>query len=63
MTDDQWAIIGIGAAWAGAAGLLGLLFAWVVRHRSFRWQVGRPGPGGADPDDRPLVGRHRASHR
>ena len=40
MTDDQWAIIGIGAAWAGAAGLLGLLFAWVVRHRSFRWQVG-----------------------
>ena len=40
MTHDQWAIIGIGAAWAGAAGLLGLAFAWVVRHRSFRWQVG-----------------------
>ena len=40
MTHDQWAIIGIGAAWAGAAGLLGLGFAWVVRHRSFRWQVG-----------------------
>ena len=38
MTDDQWAIIGIGAAWAGAAGLLGLALAWVVRHRSFRWQ-------------------------
>ena len=26
-------------------------------------QTGRPGPGGADPDDRPLVVRHRASHR
>ena len=57
MTDDQWAIIGIGAAWAGAAGLLGLLFAWVVRRRSFRWQVGvgRPHRGAGR-------GRRRGRH-
>ena len=39
MTDDQLAIIGIGAAWAGGAGLLGLALAYVVRRRSFRWQI------------------------
>ena len=39
MTDDQLAIIGIGAAWAGGAGLLGLALAYAVRRRSFRWQI------------------------
>jgi signal transduction histidine kinase len=40
MTSDQWAVIGIGAAWAGGAGVIGLTVAYAVRHRSFRWQVG-----------------------
>jgi signal transduction histidine kinase len=40
VTHDEWAIIGIGAAWAGAAGLVGLAVAYALRHRSFRWQVG-----------------------
>ena len=40
MTHDEWAIIGIGTAWAGAVGLVGLAVAYAVRHRSFRWQVG-----------------------
>ena len=40
MTHDQLAIIGIGAAWAGAVGLLGLALAYAVRRRSFRWQIG-----------------------
>ena len=40
MTGDQWAIIGIGGAWAGAAGLAGLAVAYAVRRRSFRWQIG-----------------------
>jgi signal transduction histidine kinase len=39
MTHDQLAIIGIGAAWAGAVGVLGLGVAYAVRRRSFRWQV------------------------
>ena len=39
MTHDQLAILGIGAAWAGAAGLCGLALAYVVRRRSFRWQI------------------------
>ncbi|MEO6510561.1 MAG: HAMP domain-containing sensor histidine kinase [Nocardioides sp.] len=39
MTHDQLAIVGIGAAWAGAVGLLGLLLAYAVRRRSFRWQI------------------------
>jgi signal transduction histidine kinase len=39
MTHDQWAIIGIGAAWAGGAGLLGLVLAFAVRRRTFRWQI------------------------
>ena len=40
MTHDEWAIIGIGTAWAGSVGLVGLAVAYAVRHRSFRWQVG-----------------------
>jgi signal transduction histidine kinase len=40
VTHDEWAIIGIGTAWAGAVGLVGLAVAYAVRHRTFRWQVG-----------------------
>jgi signal transduction histidine kinase len=40
MTSDQWAIIGIGGAWAAAAGAAGLAVAYAVRHRTFRWQIG-----------------------
>ncbi len=40
MTSDEWAIIGIGGSWALGAGVVGLLVAYAVRRRSFRWQVG-----------------------
>jgi signal transduction histidine kinase len=40
VTHDQLAIIGIGAAWAGSVGVLGLAVAYAARHRSFRWQIG-----------------------
>jgi signal transduction histidine kinase len=40
VTGDQWAIIGIGGAWAGTAGLAGLAVAYAVRRQSFRWQIG-----------------------
>ncbi len=39
MTDDQWAIIGTGGAWAAGAGAVGLMVAYAVRRRSFRWQI------------------------
>jgi signal transduction histidine kinase len=40
VTSDQWAIIGIGGSWAAGAGVIGLLVAYAVRRRSFRWQIG-----------------------
>jgi signal transduction histidine kinase len=37
VTGDQWAVIGIAAAWSGTVGVLGLLFGWLLRHRSLRY--------------------------
>ena len=37
MTEDQWTVIGIAAAWSGTVGVLGLLVGWMLRHRSLRY--------------------------
>ncbi len=37
MTGDQWAVIGIAAAWSGTVGVLGLVLGWLLRHRSLRY--------------------------
>lgn len=34
MTDDQWTVIGIAAAWSATVGVVGLLLGWTLRHRS-----------------------------
>jgi signal transduction histidine kinase len=39
VTSDQWAIVGIAGSWAAAAGVVGLVLAYAVRHRSLRWQI------------------------
>jgi len=40
MTSDQVQIVLVAAACAVAVGVVGLLVAWLVRHRSIRWQLG-----------------------
>src|SRR5690349_22455593 len=40
MTDDQVQIVLVAAACAVGVGVLGLAAAWLVRHRSIRWQLG-----------------------
>jgi len=37
VTEDQWTVIGIAAAWSGTVGVLGLLLGWMLRHRSLRY--------------------------
>ncbi len=37
MTEDQWTVIGIAAAWSGTVGVLGMLVGWMLRHRSLRY--------------------------
>ncbi len=38
--SDEVEIILIAAAWSGGAGVIGLVLAWFVRHRSLRWLTG-----------------------
>lgn len=40
MSDDQLQIVAIAALVAVGVGALGLLAAWLLRHRSIRWQLG-----------------------
>ena len=40
MSSDQMQIVLVAAACAVAVGIVGLLAAWLVRHRSIRWQLG-----------------------
>ncbi|MBA2953112.1 two-component sensor histidine kinase [Nocardioides sp. MAH-18] len=40
MTDDQVQIVLVAAGCAVGVGAVGLLAAWLVRHRSIRWQLG-----------------------
>src|SRR4051812_31554697 len=40
MTSDQVQIVLVAAACALGVGVVGLLVAWLVRHRSIRWQLG-----------------------
>lgn len=40
MTGDQVEIVGLATACAAGVGLVGLLAAWLLRHRSIRWQLG-----------------------
>ena len=40
MTSDQAQIVAVAALCAVAVGAVGLLVAWLVRHRSVRWQLG-----------------------
>ncbi len=40
MNGDQVQIVLVAAACAAGVGMLGLLVAWLVRHRSIRWQLG-----------------------
>ena len=40
MTRDQMLIVLMTAACAAGVGAVGLMFAWLVRHRSIRWQLG-----------------------
>jgi signal transduction histidine kinase len=37
VTEDQWMVIAIAAAWSGTVGVVGLLFGWLLRHRSLRF--------------------------
>ncbi|MGH3473157.1 MAG: sensor histidine kinase [Nocardioidaceae bacterium] len=38
MSHDGWVIVGLAAGWAAAVGLAGVGVAWLLRHRSLRWQ-------------------------
>lgn len=40
MSSDQVQIVLVAAACAAGVGVLGVLVAWLVRHRSIRWQLG-----------------------
>jgi len=39
MTRDQVDVVLIAAGWSGAAGVAGLMVAWVMRRASLRWQI------------------------
>lgn len=37
MSADQWAVVGIAAAWSGGVGVLGLGLVWLLRRGALRW--------------------------
>jgi signal transduction histidine kinase len=39
MSPDDWAVVAVAAVAAVAVGVVGLALAWLLRHRSVRWQL------------------------